>query len=222
MLERQPITLRRGFTLIELLVAIGILALVTAAAASGISAVDSARTREAAGKVSAAVRESFDRAALSGEMHRLVFEVGGSTLHLESATGLFALPAVSKDLGESREEQKRRLEEEEEDLYDGLSDEAKAGLKALREPPTWAPVDGPLGEGVSLGNAKVLSFWSEATETFQNDGAAVLYFFPRGETQDAVFWVGESDTETFTVRIDGMAARIHAKFGRYDHEGKES
>jgi len=219
---RLPAAQRRGFTLIELLVAIGILALVTAAAISGISAVDGARTREAAGKVSAAVRESFDRAALSGEMHRLVFEVGGSAMHLESASGFFTLPAVSKDFGESHEERERRLSEEEDDLYDGLSDEAKAGLKALREPPTWAPVDGPLGEGVDLGNAKVLSFWSEATETFQSDGAAVLYFFPRGETQDAVFWIGESEAETFTVRIDGMAARIHAKFGRYDHAGKES
>jgi general secretion pathway protein H len=217
----SPSALRRGFTLIELMVAIGILALITAGAFSSISAVDGARTREAAGKVSAAVRESFDRAALSGEMHRLIFEVGGSTLRLESAQGLFTLPAVSKGLGESAEERESRLAEEEDDLYDGLSDEAKEGLKALREPPTWSPVDGPLGEGVELGRAKVLSFWSDATETFQSTGVGVLYFFPRGETQDSVFWIGESDDETFTVRIDGMAARIQAKFGRYDHSGKE-
>ena len=221
MVPRSRAPLHKGFTLIELMVAIGILALVTAGAFSGIAAVDGARTREAAGKVSAAVRESFDRAALSGELHRLVFDVGGSTMHLESADGLFALPAVSKDLGETSQERERRLAEEEDDLYDGLSEEAKEGLKALREPPTWSPVDGVLGEGVDLGSAKVLSFWSDATETFQTDGPGVLYFFPRGETQDAVFWVGESDDETFTVRIDGMAARIHAQFGRYDHAGKE-
>ena len=216
----SPSTFRSGFTLIELMVAIGILAIVTAGAFSGISAVDGARTREAAGKVSAAVRESFDRAALSGDMHRLVFQIGGSGMRLESADGFFALPAVGGDLGETAEERDSRLAEEEEDLYDGLSDEAKAGLKALRQPPTWSPVDGPLGEGVDLGNAKILSFWSDAFERFQSKGEAILYFFPRGETQDAVFFIGESDEETFTVRIDGMAARVHAKFGRYDHRGK--
>ena len=66
MLSSSSTTTRSGFTLIELMVAIGILAIVTAGAVSGIAAVDGARTREAAGKVSAAVRESFDRAALSG------------------------------------------------------------------------------------------------------------------------------------------------------------
>ena len=211
---------RQGFTLIELMVAIGILAIVTAGAFSGIAAVDGARTREAAGKVSAAVRESFDRAALSGAMHRLVFDVGGTAMRLESAEGFFALPAVGAALGESAEERTVRLAEEEEALYDGLSDEARAGLRALRQPPTWSPVEGPLGEGVDLGRAKVLAFWSDAFETFQSKGEAVLYFFPRGETQDAVFYIGESDDEAFTVRVDGMAARVHAQFGRYDHQGK--
>lgn len=213
--------LRAGFTLIEMMVAIGILALVTAGAFGGISAVDGARTREAAGKVSAAVRESFDRAALSGEMHRLVFEVGSNMMRLESAEGFFTLPAVGGDLGESAEERARRLAEKEDELYDGLSEEAKEGLKALRQPPTWSAVDGPLGEGVELGNARILSFWSDAFEDFQSKGESVLYFFPRGETQDAVFFIGESDDETFTVRVDGMAARVHAQFGRYDHRGKE-
>lgn len=217
---RRPQHLRAGFTLIELMVAVGILALVTAGAFSGISAVDGARTREAAGKVSAAVRESFDRAALSGEMHRLVFELGTNAMRLESAEGFFTLPAVGGDLGESAEARAKRLTEEEDDLYDGLSDEAKEGLKALRQPPTWSPVDGPLGEGVDLGNARILSFWSDAFEEFQAKGEAILYFFPRGETQDAVFLIGESEEETFTVRVDGMAARVHAKFGRYDHRGK--
>lgn len=221
MLSSSSSTYRSGFTLIELMVAIGILAIVTAGAVSGIAAVDGARTREAAGKVSAAVRESFDRAALSGEMHRLVFELGGSGMRLESAEGFFTLPAVGGDLGESAEERASRLAQEEEELYDGLSDEAEAGLKALRQPPTWSPVDGPLGEGVDLGNAKILSFWSDAAEGFQSKGEAILYFFPRGETQDAVFFIGDRDEETFTVRVDGMAARVHAKFGRYDHRGQE-
>jgi general secretion pathway protein H len=212
---------RRGFTLIELMVAVGILAIVTAGAFSAIATVDGARTRAAAGKVSAAVRESFDRAALSGEVHRLIFSVGGSEMRLESAEGMFALPAVVADLGESMEERQKRSAEDEEDLYDGLSDEAKAGLKALREPPVWSPSSGSLGEGVTLESAKILGFWSDAFEDFQSKGEGVLYFFPRGETQDAVFHIGESEEEVFTLRIDGMAARINAKFGRYDHRGKE-
>ena len=88
------------------------------------------------------MRESFDRAALSGAMHRLVFDVGGTVMRLESAEGFFALPAVGAALGESAEERTVRLAEEEA-LYDGLSDEARAGLRALRQPPTWSPVEGP-------------------------------------------------------------------------------
>ena len=212
---------RPGFTLIELMVAIGILAIVVAGAVGGLSAVDGARTREAAGKVSAAGRESFDLAALSGQVHRLVFVVGGSGMRLESAEGFYTLPVVSSEPDLSDEEREKRRLEAEEELLDGLSEEAKEGLKALRQPPTWSPVEGPLGEGVSLGHAKVLGFWTDAAEAFQKEGEAVMYFFPRGETQDVVFWIGESDEELFTVRVDGMAARIHADFGKYDHGGRE-
>jgi hypothetical protein len=203
------------------MVAVGIMAFVTAGAISGIAAVDGARSRESAGKVSAAVRESFDRAALSGQMHRLVFSVGGHDMRLEAAENFYTLPAVSGTFEGTKEQRERQQVEEEEALYDGLSDEAKAGLQALREPPTWTPVEGVLGRGVLLGQAKILGFWSDAFEVPQSDGEGVLYFFPRGETQDAVFWIGEDDTEAFTVRVDGMAARIHAQFGRYDHSGKE-
>ena len=211
---------RGGFTLIEVMVAVGIMAVVSVGALSVISSIDGAKSRQAAGKVSAAVRESFDRAALSGSVHRLVFSLGEATMRLEVADGFFTLPALSADPTESAQQRAKARAEAEEELFEGLSDEAKAGLAALRTPPSWAPVDGPLGSGVGLGEVKILGFWSGAFERFQKQGDALLYFFPRGETQDAVFWIGANKDDVFTIRVDGMAARLHTDFGRLDHLGK--
>jgi general secretion pathway protein H len=220
MKARQRSHRRGGFTLIEVMVAIGIMAVVSVGALSVISAIDGAKSRQAAGKVSAAVRESFDRAALSGSVHRLVFGLGEASMRLEVAQGFFTLPALSDSGPSSAQERAKARAEAEEELFEGLSDEAKAGLAALRTPPTWTPVDGPLGEGISLGEVKILGFWSDAFERFQKQGDGLLYFFPRGETQDAVFWLGANDDDIFTVRVDGMAARLHTDFGRLDHLGK--
>jgi general secretion pathway protein H len=212
--------MRRGFTLIELTVAIFIAVLVTTGLVTSLSALDSAKARQAAGQVSAAVRECFDRAALSGSVHRMVFDVGGRSFRVELAQGVFSLPAVPQEI--SREGEVEVKEEDDfEDRLGGLSDEAIAGLKALRQPPSWQPVDGELGSGVELAGTQVLTgFWSDTYDQFVKKGEAALYFFPRGETQDAVFWIGGKDDETMSVRVDGLAARVAVRFGRIASDGR--
>lgn len=205
---------RPGFTLIELTVAIAVVGLVVAAFATGLRGLDDAKSREAAGQVAAAIQTAFDQAALSGAVHRLSFEAGQPMLRLDQAEGSFSLPAVPLEVdSQGKAKEAEKADNEEEGYLKALHETARQELERLRAGPSWSPFDGELGDGVEF-NApvKVLAFWTDDYEGMVKTGEGALYFFPRGETQDAIFWIGETEEDAISVRVDGLAARIQTRF----------
>jgi prepilin-type N-terminal cleavage/methylation domain-containing protein len=207
-------TRRSGFTLIELTVAIAVVGLVVASFAAGLRGLDDAKSREAAGKVAAAIQTAFDQAALSGSVHRLSFEAGQPAMRLDLAAGSFSLPAVPLEVdrqGKAKEAEK--AENEEEGYLSALHESARQELERLRAGPSWSPAESELGEGIEFDSpVKILAFWTDDYEGMVKTGEGALYFFPRGETQDAIFWVGETEEDAISVRVDGLAARIQTRF----------
>lgn len=207
-------TRRTGFTLIELTVAIAVVALVVAVFASGLRGLDDAKSRQAAGVMAAAIQTAFDQAALSGSVHRLSFQAGQGGIRLELAEGAFSLPAVPLAVNRQGKAEAGELADNEEEGYlQALHDAARQELERLRAGPQWIPFDGELGDGLLFDEpAKILAFWTSDYKDMVKSGEGALYFFPRGETQDAIFWIGETEEDAISLRVDGLAARIQSKF----------
>ena len=208
--------------MIELTIVLAIAGALMISFISAPSYIDIANSRKASGMVTAAIRESFDRASLSGSVHRLSVNVGGQLLKLEQAEGFFSLPAVPLEIDGQGRAATHDEEDEEESFLSGLSVEAKMQLKNLRAAPSWTPSDGELGGGALFpGSVRLLGLWTDSLEKVVTSGPASLHFFPRGETQDALFWLGSNEDDVITVRVDGLAGRVRVIPGRVNQDGEE-
>src|SRR5262245_26618313 len=67
--------------------------------------------RKDASMLAGTMRATYDAAALSGEHHRLVFELGQRVIHVEASPGTLRFGADSNALQESNEQQQESKKE---------------------------------------------------------------------------------------------------------------
>ena len=89
----KPKSAHRGFTLIELGVVMGLLALVTAVAIPSFNAVTAAGLRSSVSMIAGMTREAYARAAITGKVHRIVFDLDKGSYWLERTEDRFVLPS---------------------------------------------------------------------------------------------------------------------------------
>lgn len=73
----------RGFTLVEVIVTLAIVAISTAVVIPALGNITRAELRRTARGLSSTIRQSYDEAALSGQMQRIVFVVGEASKQLD-------------------------------------------------------------------------------------------------------------------------------------------
>lgn len=111
-----------GITLLELMVALAIVALITGASVRGLRVLSRSNVRDAASKMSGAMRYLFDRASTTGRVHRLVIDFDQGTYYAEVSDDAFYLPrdpetdisraAEIETLAKEQEERRKKAAEQ--------------------------------------------------------------------------------------------------------------
>jgi hypothetical protein len=126
-----------GFTLIEMGVVIALFALVTAVAIPSVNALSGAKLRSTTAMVVGLTREAYARAAITGKVHRIVFDIDKGLFWLERTEESFVLPSekIKADLqgrgGETLDERQAAAAQGVKLRVDALQNGAGAPAEAL-------------------------------------------------------------------------------------------
>lgn len=181
---------RRGFTLIELVAAIAIIAIVTAAVATGVNNIRGASASAEAGKIAVAVRYLYNLAVVSGRNQRLVIDFEARAWWGEEQTTddpceAFLLPG--KD------------EPEDSKAVDAKAGERPAATSAFEASKSTLLQRTELDKGLTFA-AVMTTHQSEPSKS----GQAFIYFFPNGTTEHAMIQVKADEDDVTTVEVSAM------------------
>ena len=94
MARQSSVNTRRssyGFTLVEATITIAIIAMIAAVAIPSIGNVTRLSLRKSSMMLAAMVQGTYDEAALTGETHRLVFNIANNTIKVQRSATTFGL-----------------------------------------------------------------------------------------------------------------------------------
>ena len=220
-----------GFTMVEAMIVIAIMAMITAVAMPTISNVTRLSLRKSSMMLAATVQGTYDEAALTGETHRLVFNLTDGTVKVQRSATTFrlkpgsnALVAATKaptTMGSGLEAMMAGVNLEEgwdepapENPDDGSGAAAAlfgiGGLQDGSGAETFQDTDKTfeLEDGV-----KILDVWIEGSDQPTTEGEASLIFFPHGYTQDAMVHIEDESSRVFTVMIWSLTGRAQVLGG---------
>lgn len=196
-----PAAAARGFTLVEIGVALLLLSLLLSIAIPSTNALTGAHLRSEAGRLQGLMRDTYARTAMSGDSHRIVFDLDASTYWVEHTEGGVVLPRDPLQADREGRGILTVIDERIEGLED--SDEAE-DIEKLRlySGPTWQPVAGDEGKPHKLHtDVKIWSAWVDHMEGRVQGGQAALHFFPGGYTQEAQIVLTDDDAGERTLTI---------------------
>jgi len=217
----------RGFSLVEATIVVAIIALAAAIVIPSVSNITKAELRASASKISALVRRTYDDAALTGNIHRLVFDFESRKIEVESTEEALAFEGSSNAVAESG-----RLADDVNQLLE-VPPELRASLQAAREDSGESkPSAGALGALFGLSavaeksglagddafktsgdalelaeDVKISDIWVAGLGETMAKGKVNLYFFPNGYTQDAIIHLQDNDGDVFSVKVAALTGR---------------
>lgn len=208
-------------SLIEVTVVLGIMALVAALVAPAASGFTRAELRTSSGKLAGTIRATYDAAAMTGQVHRLVFDVGKSVVKVQSAADkhpdssqMMALASMlTGGGGGSAEPEEVSPPKELLSLLGGSVESGDAGPGLAAKAGDTADEAGlsafqSTGHDLDLGDAvRVLDVLVDGMTSPQTDGTAVLQFYPHGYTQHALIHLTDEEGTVFTVKVHGLTGR---------------
>jgi general secretion pathway protein H len=199
-----------------------LVALLSGAVLFGSGALGGSRERAAATLIVSGVRMGLSRANSTGLPTRMVFDLDADRITLEESSQR----AVTREQDpDETEEEVEEGEADTQDAVDALESVARADALEVVEgprapPPRFTPVEEfrseegeevagrALGEGVELRSVHTQHDTAELT-----GGRAVLYFWPGGETENAVVHLGRADSNGLSVRISALTGRAKIEKG---------
>ncbi len=207
---------RSGMTLIEVMIVVVIVALAATGITYSMSALTQANLRSATMTVSAASRYAYNRAIAQGNTVRLVFDLDTHQMSFEEAHGRVTLARLNDAT---------RLELE--DGEDGSAVDPWAAARARLEKTIrpsfgaspFTPIPGrryqaqPLASNVSIRRLVVPHEPEPRTE-----GRGSIYFFPGGQTEHAVVWLGDSSDRVYSVELHPLTGRARVHSYAYEPE----
>jgi general secretion pathway protein H len=191
----------RGFTLVELLVVISVIALLAGLAAPAVGTLTGANAREAAGRLSGAMRYMFDTAALRHTTCRLALDLDNAAWWPECTP---AAAAIGREGDESEADLERR--------FPGESAEEVRQLLAKTR---FGSFSDRLVEKRTLpGNAKFGAVHVEGRRDAAS-GIVYVHFFASGQAQRAYVPVVDGNN-LYTVVVEPFTGRARVAIGKVE------
>ncbi len=205
---------RSGMTLIEVLIVIIIIALAATGITYSLSAITRANLRSACMTVTAASRYAYNRAISEGSTVRLVFNLDQSQMSFEEARGGITLARLD-------DATRQQLEEDEDGTAVDPWAAARARLSDTLRPSfgasPFSALPGSRFQARSLANGvRVLRLIVPHEPEPRTEGHGAIYFFPGGQTEHAVLWLGDDSDRVYAVEIHPLTGR--AKVYDYAYE----
>ncbi len=192
----------RGFTLIELLVVIGVIVLLAGLAAPALGTLTGANAREAAGRLSGAMRYMFDTAALRHTTCRLALDLDNAAWWAECTP---SATAIGRGEDESDAELERRFPgEKAAEVRKLLAKTAFGGFSdQLVQKKTTLP-----------GNARFGAVHVEGRRD-ADSGIVYVHFFADGQAQRAYVPVADGNN-LYTVVVEPFSGRARVVVGKVE------
>lgn len=191
-----------------------------AVAVPSINAISGAELKKATGMLQGLLRDTYARAALSGNTHRVVIDLEVGAFWVEATEG--GVVMKRQKLGLTREgaavldQVDERLEGIDADTDD---EEDRERLKLYRHP-TWTPVPFPGQERVDEVRPEKLAsdvyfkkVWVDHLEEPATAGQVAIHFFPGGYTQEAHITLtdDEAGERTFTLVLNPLTGEVYVE-----------
>jgi len=210
----------QGFTLIEIMIAFAIVALITGASIQGLRSLRKANLRQASTELSGAMRYLFDRASVTGKIHRIVIDMETRMYWAEVSDDRFYIPReeTTEQLRE-REDKEATEDEEEAQKRERAAKEAQSGkgsganssfdLSKLEvadfrpKRARFASFKDLALKPVKLKKVNVRSVFTPRVTEPLTSGRAYVYFFPLGQTEPAIITLSDVESED-TMRFAAL------------------
>ncbi|MEM7588864.1 MAG: type II secretion system protein [Myxococcota bacterium] len=198
-----------GFTLLEVMIALLLVALLMSVAIPTFNSYSGVNLRKSASQLQGVVQDVYNRSALSGETHRLVFDLDKQTFWVEFTPQQFLLPAEKQDQQQlkeaeqkAEEQEKRQKEQKENALLPGTP-------KRVR----FTAIADKLGSPKHFEKGvRIVKVWADHLQEWIAAGQATVTFFPDGYVQKA-FVMLEGTAGQLTVVFEPLTGetRIETK-----------
>jgi prepilin-type N-terminal cleavage/methylation domain-containing protein len=212
--------LDRGFTLIEIIIVLALMATLYAVAMPQFGVITGTTVANNLGRLSGDIRNAFDRAVLTGKIHRMGFNLVSGEYYLEETESPRIYTSSEKQGRDPTEEESESQQEEFKEkmkAYKDLAgdeistpdgDEKIQPTSPIVEaseriaPPEWRKVDstewGPRSIGPELIFMDIQAEHhasKQAAEELGEKGRAFIYFFPAGYVERSVIHIGYRKNE---------------------------
>ncbi len=193
-------------SLIEVLIVVAIMALVAGGAALGLGATGQARIRSASMRLASMARFAYHRAVASGNTVRLVLDLDGHRVGLDEAEGVVTIQGpIRGDDGSARSAKKA--------WADAVRDLDSTLVPAEDRDP-FSPLVGKDGQPMQRFQMDVLKKSVRIAQLIvphepepRTSGTVHVYFFPGGQTEQAVISLAYGEDRELHVELHPLTAR---------------
>ena len=201
-----------------------LVALLAGAVLFGSGVLGGSRERAAATLIVTGVRLGLSRANSTGLPTRMVFDLDKNRVSLEESNQR----DVVREQDPEQSDEDQDAGDDEADPVNALESAAHAEALEVVDgprtpPPSFTPIpafrseEGDEVEGRDLGEGVQLRFVQTQHDSLElTSGRALLYFWPGGETENAVVHLGRGDSNGLSVMISALTGRAKIEKGKVE------
>lgn len=162
--------------------------------------------RKSASRLQGVVQDVYNRAALSGHTHRLVFDLDKQTFHVEFTPQEFLLPKERQDQQQLKEAEQKAEEQEK-------KQQESAALPGQVKRIRFTPIADKLGTPKRLDkDVRIVKVWADHLEEWLATGQVTVTFFPDGYVQQAfVMLEGSTAASQLTVVFEPLTGETRVE-----------
>lgn len=212
-------------TLIEIMIVIILIAMVASGITYSFNALNRTYLRSACMHITAGARYAYNRAIARNTTVRLVFDLDNGTMAFEESE----IPVALARIGDERREFSHDQAEHDshgQDIDSAAVDPWAAARSRLAD--TIHPTFGaspfralqgahyaahPLGPSV-----RITRLYTPHEEEYRDEGVGHIYFFPHGQTENAVVWLDDGRDHTYSVELHPLTGRTRVRSYAYEPE----
>ena len=238
--DAKPRLTQSGMTMIEIMVVLAIMGgLLLVMMTTNIVKSQSARTREGAVEVLATLRAAYNMATMTGQHHRVVFNLDEQVYHVEICTGAQTLVKGDEeevvDMDEFEKFQERMQQPvtsdfNQEIIQAGSPEDAAAAAAALeglrvgttRCQPATKTVSGQTSKSGNKHkldtdhDVKINKIHVQHISDPLEEGIVSINFFAVGSAEKAIVEIEGAEDNIYTILVHGMTSRVEFSNGEVE------